>query len=368
MLSTSYLEKVEKLPRLEDQGDGMRSFATVTAAFVGTNKSILLIDEPEAFLHPPQARVLGRFIGAKRKKNSQTIVATHSADVIKGVMETRSAKVHIGRITRSADGRKSQIFWIRPDDTAQFTTDPLLRTTNALEALLHDETILTEADRDAVFYQVVLDSLGSGAPRADRLFLHTGGKHRFPSLASALVKLGVRPKIIADVDLLRTQDVLGSVLEAVGAASAPILHLADRIGKSISQRAPPVTGQAVLNQVQAILSEIDHPQNAVADNVLRGLRRVADAGSPWASVKLSGARAVLKGDMYRAYEDLEGQLANEGIWLVPVGELEGFCRSAGAKGQRWLDSVLSKDVAADPELEPARRFVSQIFTRAQGVH
>jgi hypothetical protein len=58
-ISLSYILKVEELPQLHAQGDGMRSFAGVLLATSVGLESILLIDEPEAFLHPPQARLLG---------------------------------------------------------------------------------------------------------------------------------------------------------------------------------------------------------------------------------------------------------------------------------------------------------------------
>ena len=45
---------------LKRQGDGMRSFASVVLHLLATvTPSILMLDEPEAFLHPPQARLLG---------------------------------------------------------------------------------------------------------------------------------------------------------------------------------------------------------------------------------------------------------------------------------------------------------------------
>jgi hypothetical protein len=52
-VSESYLNNLEKLDLLHLQGDGMRSFVGVLLNTIISNHSILLIDEPEAFLHPP---------------------------------------------------------------------------------------------------------------------------------------------------------------------------------------------------------------------------------------------------------------------------------------------------------------------------
>lgn len=63
-LSYEYIQEIEKLPTLHSQGDGMRSYVGVLLHTSVGRESILLIDEPEAFLHPPQARQLGTMLVA----------------------------------------------------------------------------------------------------------------------------------------------------------------------------------------------------------------------------------------------------------------------------------------------------------------
>lgn len=88
--------------RLDEQGDGMRSFVTVLLhVLASTSHSIQLLDEPEAFLHPPQARLLGRYIAEKRRDNSQLFIATHSTDVLDGLIEGGANKVRIVRLRRN---------------------------------------------------------------------------------------------------------------------------------------------------------------------------------------------------------------------------------------------------------------------------
>ena len=61
-LSSKYWARMRNSSFLLDrQGDGMRSFASVILHLLAPiTPSILLLDEPEAFLHPPQARILER--------------------------------------------------------------------------------------------------------------------------------------------------------------------------------------------------------------------------------------------------------------------------------------------------------------------
>lgn len=83
-VSATYVERLRAttIP-LQEQGDGMRSFATVILRMLAPDSpSVLLLDEPEAFLHPPQARLLGEFIAKERPRHAQLFMATHSPDVL----------------------------------------------------------------------------------------------------------------------------------------------------------------------------------------------------------------------------------------------------------------------------------------------
>ena len=78
-----YYNQISALPKLQDQGDGMRSFASILLDTFTSDYPITLIDEPEAFLHPPQARILGKMLakyilllknGSYRKEDCAAIV------------------------------------------------------------------------------------------------------------------------------------------------------------------------------------------------------------------------------------------------------------------------------------------------------
>ena len=51
--------------RLDEQGDGFRSFVGVVLSILMCKDRLILLDEPEAFLHPAQAKILGEWIGEK---------------------------------------------------------------------------------------------------------------------------------------------------------------------------------------------------------------------------------------------------------------------------------------------------------------
>lgn len=77
---------IRSLPRLDEQGDGIRSFGGALVALACTSRPIIMIDEPEAFLHPPQAYLMGRAIAQWKNEGAQIFVATHSAEVLQGMV------------------------------------------------------------------------------------------------------------------------------------------------------------------------------------------------------------------------------------------------------------------------------------------
>jgi hypothetical protein len=70
------------------------------------------------------------------------------------------------------------------------------------------------------------------------------------------------------------------------------------------------------------------------------IKKTLEAQSGWRLFKLA-AEAILRGDAATAYQSLDDNLRKLGIFLVPVGELEGFHKSIppGNKAY-WLREVL----------------------------
>lgn len=192
-VSISYIERLEKLPTLHTQGDGMRSFAGVLLATSVGRESIVLIDEPEAFLHPPQARLLGTTLVQDRNKERQLFIATHSTDILRGVLDTESPDVRVIRIRRS--GSTNTVRLLSNERIKELWGDPLLRYSNILDGLFHESVVVCEADADCRFYSAILDATMAGntddAKRPDLMFTHCGGKARLPVVIRALREVDV---------------------------------------------------------------------------------------------------------------------------------------------------------------------------------
>jgi ABC-type branched-subunit amino acid transport system ATPase component len=130
--------------QLSQQGDGYRSFAGIALAVLAFPNRLLMIDEPEAFLHPAQTRSLGRWIAGKAKdRAAQVILASHSADFLLGVISA-DADATVIRLNRSDRG--TTFHKIPSGTTAGLINSPLLSSQPVLDALFHKGVVVCEGD------------------------------------------------------------------------------------------------------------------------------------------------------------------------------------------------------------------------------
>lgn len=99
-ITPEYTAAMAQLPPLDQQGDGMRSLLGQLLPLLTGNYPLVLIDEPEAFLHPPQARALGEELGRiSGERGAQVIVATHDRNLLAGLLASGAA-ASVVRLTR----------------------------------------------------------------------------------------------------------------------------------------------------------------------------------------------------------------------------------------------------------------------------
>lgn len=355
-VSLEYIQELEKLPQLETQGDGMRSFAGVLLHTAIGQESVLLIDEPEAFLHPPQARLLGQMLVRDAQQDQQLFIATHSGDILRGMLDAKGGKrLRIIRLQRSDTINIARE--LRSADIEAYWGDPLLRYSNILDGIFHEKVVLCESDSDNRFYAAVLDSLFEGTDnhKPDVMFAHCGGKARMPMAVRALQGLGVPTIAIADFDVLRDENPLHQIIDALG--SDWIQFVADwrLVKSSIESKKPELSSDEVKAEIQTILSAVQ--DSASLDATKKRIQSVFRRSSPWSTAKDVGKTYVPSGDPTKAVERLLNNLRAIGLFIVEVGELEGFDRSLGNHGPGWVNQVLDKDLKSDPTLSVARAFV-----------
>ncbi|MET0239392.1 MAG: AAA family ATPase [Sphingobium sp.] len=355
-ISRSYLDRLEKLDQLEKQGDGIRSFVSIVGRVITENRSIQLIDEPEAFLHPPQARLVAEIV-ASEAGGRQTFIATHSSDILQGLLGSHPNRVSVVRLARTKNGGRADL--LTSADIETLWRDPILRFGKVLDGLFHDGVVVTEADGDCRFYETIMAASTSIEQRNDLHYTYSGGKERIPVLVKALRCLKVPVATIVDFDVLNAENPLRRIVDAHGGDWSKIEPDWTALKNSVEEGSAFVSGDKFKEQIKKILIKIP-PGGIVPKDILAEVKKLTRNASPWDFAKNSGLRAINTGQSTRQANALLSSLKALGIFVAPFGQMEGFCRTLDMKGSRWVEEVLRRDLCNDPELADARTFVAEI--------
>jgi hypothetical protein len=309
----------------------------VTAAY-----KVVIIDEPEAFLHPPQAHALGAELGRLAvKADLQILVATHDRSFLTGLLDS-GVDVSVVRLTRGDGPTKAS----RLDSTQlkSLWTDPVLKYTNVLDGLFHRLVVVAEAEGDCAYLSAAIDCDGreeGPLPRNEILFIPTGGKDGMAKVSAALSAVDVPVVAAPDLDMLSDQRKLQLLVNSVGGVWTDEMARLWKLA-TVDLNAPrePAKVGHVLDAIVSALEGKREAQFSTGDRELV-LAQLRTQGSPWASVKDHGMSAF-KGSARKAASALLTLLDEAGVVLVEEGELERLAPEVGVrKGPGWLQAALS---------------------------
>ena len=357
-VSNGYLRELEKLDLLHEQGDGMRSFVGVLLNAFISNHSILFIDEPEAFLHPPQAKLLGKMLAKDLPTERQLFLATHSEDFLKGLLDANATNLKIIRIQR--DGAINKVSMLNSSDINVIWNNSLLRHSNILNGLFHSKVVVCESDSDCRFFAAILSALhdNSDTVSPDILFVHCGGKHRIPIAIKALTKLNVPISIVSDFDVLNDTNPLKEMFEELGGVWTDVEDDWKLVKTSIDRRRPELEKENLKEEIDKVFQSTS--ERIIPKDKISEIQRTLKRASAWAHAKEVGKAFIPNGDPTNAFERIQSKFKEKGLFVVEVGELESFAKSVPNHGPKWVSEVLTKNLKTDTELELARQFVIQL--------
>lgn len=356
-VSDIYVNEVRKLPLLDMQGDGMKSYAGILFETIVSDLDITLIDEPEAFLHPPQMRRLGETLASE--VDGQLFVATHSSDILRGFLEGTQGNIRILRISREKN--INVVKEASADTIKDLWEKPELRYSNALEGIFHEQTIICEDDSDCRLINSIADYLSSNSQDQwlDTAYVPTGGKHGIAKVADVLRKVGVPVKAVFDIDFLSEEALVKSTIIAFGGDWVEISPLWNRIDSA-------VRGGCKVKSIPEIKADVLEIINTAKEDALpKGdIFEALKQGKSWNLVKKFGERGIPNGKAQTDYRDLKNKLEEIGIYLVPVGEIESFCPDIGSHGPKFVTKLLSSVSLGDDRLAELRSFVETLHKGA----
>lgn len=294
---------------IADLSDGVKAFTGLVSALISSDFRIMLVDEPEAFLHPPLARKLGATMASLATERSASVfAATHSAHFLMGCVET-GARTNIVRLTYG--GGVATARHLSDVKLMDLMKDPLLRSTGVLNALFHASAVVCEADRDRAFYEEVNVRLAAAGRKSvqDGVFLNAQNKQTVRRIVQPLREMGIPAAAVVDIDILKGTD-LRDLLNACAVPAALVHALTTLRG-----------------DIEARFRQLGLDMKKGGINQLQGADRDALAS-------------------------LIDQLATYGIFVVEKGEVESWLSELGVQAAKesWLTSMFER-MGTDP-LDP----------------
>lgn len=360
-----YAKSLAQLPPLDVQGDGVKAFFSLFVPLLAATYSIVIVDEPEAFLHPPQAFAAGKAMGEIAKSSEvQVILATHDKDFLAGVLAS-NAPLRVARLQRNESG--IGVRDVSASALKDLWQERLLRYSNVLSGLFHRLVVICEGEQDCHFYQAALeDYLESRAktdpvPLAatDVLFVPTNGKAAMAQVAGIVNAAGVPTVIVPDLDVLDDEAVISRMVTTLGGDWAKFVA-------DFRATVSPIQRRNVAPKVKALRDDLIEYLNEIVDADANGVlnsdhkdridRIMRTSQSDWALVKIAGV-SVFRGNQREAAERLLKELGDLGIVPIEVGSLESFAPTF-AKNRRWLPRAL--DVEAHRS-DQARSLIERIL-------
>ncbi|SON61356.1 hypothetical protein MSIMFI_02861 [Mycobacterium simulans] len=360
-IDAEYATAVGKLPLLTSQGDGIKSALGLLIPLIVNENPLSIVDEPEAFLHPPQAEILGSEIAAvARANNSQVILATHDKNILQGLArsETPLSIIHLRR-----SGDSTTAIRLGADDIEYLWKNVTLRYGNALDSLFHRAVIIAEADRDAHFYRAAIDFVqdekNPKPPAHNLMFLSSYGKQNMASIVERLRKLGVRTVTTPDLDILNDETVLRRLVIAHGGDWDTIKQLYKQATNEFLGPAKSPTIDEARAKIEDVLSK--NVGNVLDKPLAKALATaVSLPTTSWSRLKEAGSRAF-HADREAAAKLLDA-LDAVGIIAVKVGELENFVTNANApKGPEFLPVAFA---AGAHRTDEAQAHANRLLTAA----
>lgn len=354
-VSTEYQKNLRELPLLHEQGDGMKSFAGVFLTLFAEDFSVNLIDEPEAFLHPPQAGLLGQMISQKLGDDKQLFIATHSEHFLKGLLESAADRLIVIRIQRIKKSNSIKI--LENKDLQNIWQDSILRHSNILDGLFHKKVVLAESDSDCRFYSALSTAIieNKHITSPDILFVQSGGKHRFPVIIKALKELEVPLTIIGDFDLYHDDNPTKNIYELLGGNWDDIKSDFKKVKKAIDEKRPELETDKLKEELLAVFDSFS--DKIIPEQKIKTIQSLLKKSSPWSQAKSSGKAYLPAGEATLAFNRIQNAFKEKNVFILEIGEIEAFDKSIGLHGPKWVNQVLEKDLIASDDLKEARQFV-----------
>lgn len=349
--------KLKELENLHEQGDGIRSAVAILAALIVNEHSLFLIDEPEAFLHPPQARLLGNNI-VELSESKQFFLATHNIDLIRGILEKNPSRVKIIKINR--DNNNNTIFELNNQDIEKIANDRNLKYTNILNGLFYSKVILCENESDCKFYSAILENLNENLFQ-NSLFCAVGGKDQFKVIIPLLKSLKIDYTVIADIDLINNRDKLKQLLNAIeNNKYDEIQEIHNRFLNEFQNKNDSLVKKQ--STIKEEISKLFTKEEYMSDETAKKIKDLLKNINSLKLLKTGGRDILPQGSCVSDFNEIEKYLNLNNIYILECGEIERLIPEIDLHGNAWVEEVFNKYSDINNEVfDKAKKFINKVF-------
>ena len=325
-----YANELGKIPLIDSAGDGYKAAIGLLGQIITSDASAVFVDEPDLYLHPPQAFQLAKAV-CREKPNSQLVFSTHSSRFAQGLFEEAADRLILIRLSKEDGNYDSNI--VQSEVFSDIKDDPVLKFSQISEGMFYNKTYLCEDASDCLFYQFGIEKLQIGANEDNALWIGVNGKTNFVKVAKTARKLGLNPICICDFDILSKKN------ESYKNNLIPLLRqLSDNILNE--------------DEVNSIVGEIEKIVFMIEQN----------PNLTWSNIKQMGIDAMTNdSQLYSKTTFVISELRKVGIVVVPYGEVESLHVPRIGKGIDAINEMIQKDIINDPKFDKARQFLRSAF-------
>ena len=311
----------EKAKPIANYSDGVKAYTGIISTVISKDEELILIDEPEAFLHPKLSFQLGKELGRLSSLyDKQFMVSSHSSDFLMGCIQS-GVPINVIRLTYHKDIPTARVLDFQK--LVKLLRNPLLRSANILKGIFFDFVVVTESDTDRAFYQEINERLLTAGDKRgipDCLFVNAQNKQTVNDIIRPLRELGIPAATIVDIDIIKD----GGKVWSKFLSSAFI---------------PEITISSLATSRSNIKTKFDQ--------------------NPTINMKIHGGIQALDSSDREACNNLFDQIQEYGLFVVRNGELESWLKQIkiSGHGTTWLIEMfgaLGEDPMDSNYIKPAK--------------
>lgn len=326
--------KQQELRRIDEEGDAYQSFAAIVLTMLLGQGRVILIDQPEAFLQPHQARYLGRWIAANASGLAcQVFTATRDVAFLQGLSEGAPG-LTILRTERKED--ITSFHSIPHEATRALARFPIFATQDALRLLFCDGAIVTPDADDRIVYETVANRL----PTSNNIgFIHAAGTRNIGLVTKVMRQCGLPVCSVVELDVLQNEKDLGDLIQAASGSPPPQPWLAtrERLARHVEGWFDEEAIRGSANEVESFLDQIKG--DAAPSLASEPLAHEPGGSKNWGKLRHERLEWLPR-ELRMWVEELLEDLKRQGIFVSPKGRLEAWIESGSDDRRIWINQAM----------------------------